>query len=149
VRPGGSEALNLEMSTTTGRKATAGVVLARTAAPPSTPEDAAPRPDLTPSSPTVTRVGGRPATRTVFTGQDGSAVAERLRWSPVAGLDAVLTTFQLGARDTLAIAEAVRFDRASRCATPVEVTARCHRAPLRSCRISPAGLSGSGSPRSR
>ncbi|BCB77879.1 hypothetical protein Pflav_042890 [Phytohabitans flavus] len=87
------------------------------------------------------RVGGRPGTHTLL-GQGGTATVDELRWSPVGGVEAVLVSDGVGWEDTLAIAEAVRFDRATRCATPAQVTVLPAGATLRGCRIGPA-LSGS------
>ncbi|GAA4470433.1 hypothetical protein [Phytohabitans houttuyneae] len=87
------------------------------------------------ATPTAASVHGRPGWLTPL---DAEGRSHEPRWSPAEGMEASVLGDGLTAADTLAVAEAVRFDRRARCLTPVRVTALPPGAKLISCGLSPS-----------
>lgn len=135
VQPDGLEEMTLSITGADGGPATGRVQLASGQVP--EPESSGPTRGE-PGGPVVTtekpvRIGDRPGTLSVI--KEGTFTSYEVRWSPVDGLEAIANGFELGEADVIALANAVRWDQAVRCAAPLQLTVLPQGAGIKGCAV--------------
>lgn len=134
VNPDGVEELALSMTGADGGAATGRVRLAAGEVP--EPESSGPARGE-PGGPVVAtekpvRIRDRTGTLSVIK-ESGSTY--EVRWSPVDGVEAIVSGFGLDEADTLALAHAVRWDQSARCAAPLQFMALPQGTVVKGCSI--------------
>ncbi|MCW6004698.1 hypothetical protein K1W54_08885, partial [Micromonospora sp. CPCC 205371] len=135
VHPDGVEEMTLSMVGADGGPATGRVKLAAGKVP--DPESSGPARGE-PGGPVVTTekpVHIRDRTGTLSVIEESGFTSYEVRWSPVDGLEAIVGGFELGEDDVIALAHAVRWDRAVRCAAPLQLTALPQGASIKGCTV--------------
>lgn len=135
VKPNGVEEMAVSMIGADGGPATGRVQIAAGGVP--EPESSGPARGE-PGGPVVTTekpvtIHNRPGTLSVI--QESGFTSYEVRWSPVDGVEAIAGGFELDEADVVALANAVRWDRAVRCAAPLQLTALPQGASVKGCVI--------------
>ncbi|MEH1125110.1 hypothetical protein [Micromonospora sp. CPCC 206061] len=135
VQPDGVEEMTLSITGADGGPATGRVQLAAGKVP--EPESSGPARGE-PGGPVVTtekpvHIGDRTGTLSVI--EESGFTSYEVRWSPADGLEAIVGGFELDEADVIALAHAVRWDQAVRCAAPLQLTALPQGAGIKGCTV--------------